>query len=748
MLWLTKTGHAKLMRPMRIAELALRAQARRRLGPDNDTRGNDMPKNLYLATTGPATGKSALALGLMTFLEREVQNVGYFRPIARSGHPDETTPDPSVALVRSVFGIDYDPLGMVGISDARATEFITSGRYDDMLEEIVTAYKSYEKGLDFVLIEGTNYQGPSVAFEFDVNADIARNLAAPVLLAISGRRRSVAEIIDTTVLGQQKFSERGCDLLAVIVNRADAEDLAAISGELATGFTDAGIPFAGALPEEEILAKPRMDEIALALDAEVLYGEEYLDNLVFGFRIASMQLMTILERLEPGALVITSGDRADILLGLMASQISRQTTNISGILLSSGLKPTEMVDRAIQGLRATQLPVLAVTTGTYETAINVSQVVSAITPQSDRKIETARTLFEQHVDLEVLREGAAAVRAEKLTPTLFLHNILERASADRRHIVLPEGGEERILRAVDALQRRQVVNLTLLGDEDEIRDRAAKLKVDLEGVAVVDPRESEHLDDYASCYHELRQHKGVTPEIAREAMQDVTYFGTMMVHRGDADGMVSGSVTTTAQTIRPAFEFIKTKPGCHLVSSIFFMCLTDRVLVYGDCAVNPNPSAEDLAEIAVASADTAAAFGIEPRVAMLSYATGQSGTGVDVDKVRTATELARESRPDLDIDGPLQYDAAVDAGVARTKLPASSVAGRATVFVFPDLNTGNNTYKAVQRSAGAIAVGPVLQGLRKPVNDLSRGCTVPDIVNTVAITAIQAQAHAAPEEPA
>jgi len=704
-----------------------------------------MSTNLYLATTGPAAGKSALTLGLMSLIEREVARVGYFRPVGRTDSDDESTPDSSVDLMCSVFDMDCDPHVMVGMTDHNATDMITSGRYDEMLEVILSAYKNYERNHDFVLIEGTNYQGPTDAFEFDLNADIARNLGAPILLAVSGRGRTDGEIVDNTILSKGKFDERGCDLLAVIVNRVDATRLEVLTTELSRGFAKAGIAFAGAIPEEEILAKPRMDEIASALNARVLYGNRYLDNLVFGFRIASMQLLTILDRLEPGALVITSGDRADILLGLMASQMSNRTGNLSGILLSSGLHPSETVNRVIQGLRGTQLPVLAVDTGTYDTAINVSHVVSSITPKSHRKIATARMLFEQHVRPEVIRKGISAARIERLTPSLFRHNIIEQARADRRHVVLPEGGEERILRAVDALQRQQVVDLTLLGDEEEIRDRAEKLKVTLDGVQVVSPVASHHLEAYAAGYHELRRHKGVTLEIAREVMQDVTYFGTMMVHRSDADGMVSGSVTTTAHTIRPAFEFIKTRAGCHLVSSIFFMCLSDRVLVYGDCAVNPNPTAEQLAEIAVASADTAAAFGIEPRVAMLSYATGESGAGADVDKVRAATDLARTLRPDLLIDGPLQYDAAVDAGVARTKLPTSDVAGRATVFVFPDLNTGNNTYKAVQRSAGAIAVGPVLQGLRRPVNDLSRGCTVEDIVNTVAITAIQAQARA-PEE--
>jgi phosphate acetyltransferase len=704
-----------------------------------------MSKNAYLATTGPATGKSALALGLMSLIERAVARVGYFRPIGRPGSGDSGTPDPSVELVCSVFGMDCEPKTMVGMTDHDATDMITTGRYDEMMQEILSAYKTYEEAHDFVLIEGTNYQGPTVAFEFDINADIARNLGAPILLAVSGRGQTTEEVVDNTVLSKEKFDERDCDLLAVIVNRVDAADLESFTNELEQGFAEAGVAFAGAIPEEEILAKPRMDEIASALQAEVLYGNRYMDNLVFGFRIASMQLSTILERLEPGALVITSGDRADILLGLMASQMSSKTKNLSGILLSSGLQPSETVNRVIQGLRGTQLPVLSVEAGTYDTAINVNKVVSTITPKSYRKIETARFLFEEHVRPDVIREGISAARVERLTPTMFLHNIIKRASADRRHIVLPEGSEERILRAVDALNRRKVVDLTLLGDEEAILDRAAKLKVDLDGVRVINPAASDRLKEYADIYQQLRQHKGATKEIAREVMQDPTFFGTMMVHHGDADGMVSGSVTTTAQTIRPAFEFIKTKSGCNLVSSIFFMCLADRVLVYGDCAVNPNPTAEQLAEIAVASADTAAAFGIEPRVAMLSYATGRSGAGTDVETVRSATDLARTLRPDLAIDGPLQYDAAVDAGVAHTKLPTSNVAGRATVFVFPDLNTGNNTYKAVQRSAGAIAVGPVLQGLRKPVNDLSRGCTVPDIINTVAITAIQAQATTADE---
>jgi phosphate acetyltransferase len=699
-----------------------------------------MSKNLYVTTTGPATGKSAIVLGLMSMLEREVRNVGFFRPIARPGDTDETFPDPNVRLICSVFGIECDPKLMTGVSDREATDMITSGRYDELLETILSVYKRLEKERDFVLIEGTAYQGPTTAFEFDINADIARNLGAPVLLVVGGQNRTTEDVVDNAILSKAQFEERDCDLLGVIVNRVETSDFEAFDSTLKSRFAEVSIPYAGAIPEEEILAKPRMDEIAAALDAKVLYGERYLDNLVYSFRIASMQLQTMLDRLGQGALVIASGDRVDVLLGLMASQLSNKTPNLSGILLSSGLRPTDTVDELIQGLQATQLPVLAVETGTYQTSIDVSRVVSTITPRSFRKIDTARILFEKHIDADLIRSGMSAARFARITPKLFLHNLLDKAACDRQHIVLPEGAEDRILLAVEALTRRDVVDLTLLGEEDEIHDRAQKRNIDLSDVKVINPARSEELDEYANTYHELRQHKGVTPERAREIMQDPTYFGTMMVHKGHAHGMVSGSINTTAHTVRPAFEFIKTRPGVGLVSSVFFMCLADRVLVYGDCAVNPNPSPEDLAQIAVASADTAAAFGITPRVAMLSYATGGSGTGPDVDQVRKATDLAREIRPDLSIDGPLQYDAAVDASVARTKLPDSVVAGQATVFIFPDLNTGNNTYKAVQRSANAIAVGPVLQGLRKPVNDLSRGCTVPDIVNTVAITAIQAQA--------
>ena len=696
-----------------------------------------MVKNVYLTTNEPKAGKIAVVLGLMSMLEREARRVGYFRPIAREGNGDGR--DPNVMLTREIFGLEVPPEEMYGVTTSRAERLISFGRYDDVLEEILDKYKALESRFDFVVIEGTNYEGTTTAFEFDLNADIARNLATPVFLVSSGRNKTPDEIVSTVTLSKKNFDEKGCDFLAAVVNRVPRENLEETKRVLEEQFRSAGISFAGAMPEDDVLANPRMDDIALALGAEVLYGERYLDNLVQGFRIAAMGLGAVLERLGQGALIITSGDRTDILLGLMAAQLSRRMPYVAGLLLTSNIRPSSYVQRLLEGMSGVRIPVLSVKTGLFQTAMNVSQVASVIRPNNNRKIEAAQVLFEEHVQWDLLASRFRKPRTQRITPKLFLHGLQRKAREKRRTIVLPEGQEERILRAADSVVHRNICDLVLLGEEEKVRGLIESLKLRLDKVPIIEPCNSDRREEYAQTYYELRKHKGITMEHAMDIMCDDTYFGTMMVYKGHAHGMVSGSVNTTAHTLRPAFEFVKTKPGVSLVSSVFFMCLSDRVLVYGDCAVIPDPTAEELAEIAVTSADTAATFGIEPRVAMLSYATGSSGSGTDVDKVIRATELARKLRPDLPIEGPIQYDAAVDMGVAKTKLPGSAVAGRATVFIFPDLNTGNNTYKAVQRSAGAVAVGPVLQGLRKPVNDLSRGCTIPDIINTVAITAIQAQ---------
>ena len=499
-----------------------------------------------------------------------------------------------------------------------------------------------------------------------------------------------------------------------------------------------------AIPNDESLARPTVGEIAEILDAEVLYGEEQLNRHVYNFTVAAMHLQNFLTRIEYGSLIITPGDRADVIVACLAAVSSTSIKNISGIVLTGGFKPEKPIWELIKGF-PTMVPILSVKEDTFPTANNVNRIHAAILPDDCRKITRALAIFEKNVDENRLGEEVVTARTAIVTPKMFEYELVQKARANKQHIVLPEGDEERILNAAETLLRREAVDITLLGNKDLIHNKIAQLGLQIETANVIDPLKSEFFDEYARTYYDLRKSKGITEENASDVMSEETYFATMMVYKGDADGMVSGSVHSTASTIRPSLQIIKTKPGFSIVSSVFLMCLKDRVLVYGDCAVNPDPDANQLAEIALSSAHTAITFGIDPVVAMLSYSTGESGKGADVDKVREATrvarEMAEESFPGLKIEGPIQYDAAVDPVVAKTKLPESDIAGKATVLIFPDLNTGNNTYKAVQRSAGAVAIGPVLQGLKHPVNDLSRGCTITDIVNTVAITAIQAQSE-------
>jgi phosphate acetyltransferase len=527
------------------------------------------------------------------------------------------------------------------------------------------------------------------------------------------------------------------------VNRTDPKDREAIAEGVRRGNLSRD-QLVYTIPEEKALGKPTVGEIARALGAEVLLGEDQLNRHVHSFAVAAMQLRNVLPRIDRGTLIITPGDRADIIVGCLAVICSSYMENIAGLLLTGGLKPEEPIWNLVKGFPK-MVPILSVEENTFPTATLVDKIHAVISPDNERKITRALAVFEKNVNVEELAEKVVTTHTRIVTPKMFEFGLIQKAKAKKQHIVLPEGEEERILRAAEVILRREVAEITLLGNEQVIQEKISTLGLRLKQVNIIDPLRSKDLHDYVETYYDLRKHKGITEDNARDIMSDVSYFGTMMVYKRQADGMVSGAVHSTAATVRPAFEIIKAKPGFSIVSSVFFMCLADKVLVYGDCAIIPDPNAGQLAEIAISSAKTAQTFGVEPIVAMLSYSTGESGKGADVEKVRQATKMAKEMAkgtfPGLKIEGPIQYDAAVDAGVARTKMPESEVAGKATVFIFPDLNTGNNTYKAVQRSAGAVAVGPVLQGLKYPVNDLSRGCTVPDIVNTVAITAIQAQSE-------
>lgn len=695
-----------------------------------------MADNLYVTSTEPRSGKSAISLGLMEMLFRNVDRVAFFRPFI---HTDHQRKDNDINLISSYFKMEIPYREMYGYTADEVNQLISTGRYEELLEGIVAKYKALEEKSDFVLVEGTDFQGSTSAFEFDINADVANNLGCPVILVAKANEKSSEEVVQSIEISLDSLADKNSNVLAVFINRVEEKD-ALVKQLRENPMASDFLIFT--IPNVKTLASPRVGEIAEALKARVLYGSNQLNRHVDSFGVAAMQIPNVLSRIEDGHMVITPGDRADVIVACLSALSSSSMPRIAGMLLTGGIMPEPSILKLIEGYH-NALPILSVKENTFEAARNADNVHSIISPDDTRKITLALEAFEKNTDIYKLREKIIQTKVSITTPKMFEYRLIQRARSDRKRIVLPEGEDERILKAAEILSRRSVADLILLGDKEKIHDKITDLELELRDVQVIEIPKSDRIEEYAQTYFELRKHKGITVGNARDNMNDPNYFGSMMVYKGDADGMVSGAMHTTRSTLRPSFEFIKTKADFSIISSVFFMCLADRVLVYGDCAVNPEPDAQQLAEIAVSSAHTARTFNIEPRVAMLSYSTGESGVGEDVDKVREATKLARELAKkqglDIKIEGPIQYDAAIDPGVARTKLPESEVAGRATVYIFPDLNTGNNTYKAVQRSANAVAIGPVIQGLNKPVNDLSRGCTVPDIVNTVAITAIQAQ---------
>ncbi|WP_156726175.1 phosphate acetyltransferase [Streptomyces apocyni] len=687
-----------------------------------------MTRSVYVTGIDRGDGRQVIELGVMELLTRQVDRVGVFRPLVHDG------PDRLFDLLRARYRLGQEASSAFGMSYADASALQAEKGTDELVSRLVGRFHEVAHDYEVVLVLGTDFAHTQLPDELALNARLANEFGAWVLPVVGGKAQDTDSVRAEARNAFRAYEALGCDVLALAVNRVAPEDRALIAERLGARLP---VP-CYVLPDDPALAAPTVAQITHALGATVLLGDDAgLARDALDFVFGGAMLPNFLNALTPGCLVVTPGDRADLVVGALAAH-SAGTPPIAGVLLTLGERPTPDVLRLAERL-APGTPVLSVAGNSFPTAGELFALEGKLNAATPRKSETALGLFERYVDGAELLDRVQVSRSDRVTPMMFEHKLIEQARSGRRRVVLPEGTEERVLRAADVLLRRSVCELTLLGDVEAIRKKAADLGVDLAGAQLIDPQTSPMRQKFAEEYAQLRAHKGVTVELAHDVVSDVNYFGTLMVQSGLADGMVSGSVHSTAATIRPAFEIIKTKPDAKIVSSVFFMCLADKVLVYGDCAVNPVPNAEQLADIAVQSAATAAQFGVEPRIAMLSYSTGTSGSGADVDKVRTATELVRERREDLMIEGPIQYDAAVEPSVAATKLPGSEVAGQASVLIFPDLNTGNNTYKAVQRSAGAIAVGPVLQGLRKPVNDLSRGALVQDIVNTVAITAIQAQ---------
>ncbi len=652
-------------------------------------------QSIYIAGASAGSGKSVVVLGFMEMLSAVSRKVGFFRPFA----PGDAEPDNLTALIRARYDLPFPPEMLYGCTVETARQLIGSGHYEELLKLIMNKFKMLEERCDLVVCAGTDYNGLIPALEFGFNVDLANNFGCSLVAVVKGFGRTPQEAWDALHIAHELMRERGADFLASVVNGVAAEHVETVRTRAHDLLTETETVYV--LPEQQVLGMPTIGEIRQALNAECLCGDgDALHQVVTNYKIAAMEIPDFLGYIEDGCLIITPGDRSDIILASLAADASSAFPRVAGLLLTGGLRPAEKVQRLIEGLRRTKVSILQVAADTFTTAMNVNRIEPSLLPGDDRKIAAALGVFEGYVDVEELRRRVAVHHSDRITPLMFEYELIRRAKARRQRIVLPEGGDERILRAAEILVLRQVADLILLGNPERVRRRIRELGLKLDDIRIIDPVTAPERERYAQTYFELRKHKGISPQMAHDVLEDVSYFGTLMVYHGDADGMVSGATHTTQHTIRPSFETVKTKPGVKLVSSVFFMCLPDRVLVYGDCAVNPNPNADELADIAISSAATAAAFGIEPRVAMLSYSSGSSGKGEDVERVREAVRIVRERRPDIKVEGPIQYDAAVDIDVARSKMPESEVAGYATVLIFPDLNTGNNTYKAVQRSSG------------------------------------------------
>lgn len=695
-----------------------------------------MTKTIFIATAEPYSGKSIVALGLVDMLMHKAQKIGYFKPIINAD-PKEAK-DAHIETIIQHFNLQIRYEDTYAYVREEADKLIQAENQGEVIDTIISKFKKLEENYDFTIVEGSDFLGEGIAFEFDANASIAKNLGAPVVIVVSGEGKSISQVNHAVITTMQNFHKRDVQVLAIIANKVNPENAHDVKEVLREQIPKDII--IAVIPEDLRLKSPTIQEIQKVLGGKVMFGEQHLSNLADHFIFGAMQVPNFLSHIKENVLIVTPGDRADIIISSLQANISSNYPKVAGIVLTGGFEPAESIIKLIKGLQSI-VPIIAIKEGSFSTANKLGAIKSKITPDNHKKIQRGINTFKKYIDIQALDEKIVTFKPDGITPRMFQYQLVKWAKSQKKHIVLPEGNDDRILRAAAKLVQQDIVDLTILGVYDEIYAALNRMGVnlDLTKVRIIDPVNSDYYEDYANTLYELRKSKNVQLEMARDLMTDVSYFGTMMVYKGHADGMVSGAVHTTMHTIRPALQFIKTKPGVSIVSSIFFMCLPDRVSVFGDCAVNPNPTAEELAEIAISSADSSKRFGLEPRVAMLSYSSGSSGEGIDVEKVRKATEFVKAKRPDLKVEGPIQYDAAVDPIVGTQKMPNSEVAGQASVLIFPDLNTGNNTYKAVQRETGALAIGPMLQGLNKPVNDLSRGCTVDDIFNTVVITAIQAQ---------
>ncbi len=684
--------------------------------------------SLYVSQLEYESGTVIISYGLMAMLKRKYDKVAFFRPIV------SYIPNNDIELILDNFKLDMTPEEATGISTEEAQKLISNNKIHKLYEKLIEKYQKLQEEYDFVLIQGVSRDSFGVELDFDINLELAKNFDTPIVGVLNGKNKSQEDILQDLSIEANNIKSSGAIHFATFVNRVDKQDIEAIES-IKTSY------LLYCIEEVPAISNITISDVKQALGAKMVIGsKDDIYKTINNFKIGAMSFEHYINYIEDRDLIIVPADRSDIIVGSIAAIHSKTVPNISCILLTGNIKLTKPIKELLKGFNE-HIPILKIKRSTFEVAREVSQIKAIIRAGDSAKTSLIEGIFNSSVDLVKIEEHLKIDSPHIVTPVMFEHSLLKRARENKQTIVLPEAKDERILKASEILLNADIVDIILLGDEEEILHRAHLSGVDIAKATIIEPSKCIRLEEMTKAFYELRKHKGMTMEQALDTLQsNYNYFATMMVHLGYAGGMVSGSISTTANTVRPALQIIKTKKETPIVSSVFFMCLDTKVLVYGDCAINLDPSAEELAVIAKSSAETARAFGIEPKVAMLSYSTGESGSGSDVEKVKKATKILKEDKTLL-VEGPIQYDAAIEKSVAKSKLPNSKVAGDANVLVFPDLNTGNNTYKAVQRSSGAIAIGPILQGLNKPINDLSRGCLVSDIVNTIAITAIQAQAQ-------
>ncbi|MDX8412455.1 MAG: phosphate acetyltransferase [Mariprofundales bacterium] len=706
-----------------------------------------MSHTFFLVSTGAGSGLTTVSLGLVSALDRIGIRTGFCKPFAQL-HQGDQGPERSTRLIAHLANIQSPQ----PISLKRAKALLGDNKLELLMEEVVGNYQQSALHADVVIVEGLVADGHA-GYATRLNVATARALDAEVIL-VGQPEDDLEEYIH---IAANAFADaNGSTLIATILNKAgipDNQQPVLEADLLQSGLeteknrkretteattrmlTQQPYHLLGSIPWQPRLTAPRMCDVAAYLGAKLLNQGQLQQRRVERMELCARTLVNTLSVYQPHTLLILPGDRDDVFVAACMSALNG--VQLAGILLTGGLRPNQRIMALCEQALQTGIPVLLVASSSFQTAAHLVKMPTEVAANDLDLVSQAMDHVADHLDADWLKNRCAIKREPRLSPAAFRYRLIQQAGDSLRRIVLPEGDEPRTIRAAYECQHRGIAHCILLGEPEKIQQVASSQGINIEQMTITDPATIR--DSYIEPMVALRQHKGMTPEIASDQLQGRVVLGTMMLATGAVDGLVSGARHSTANTVRPAFQLIGTNPSAHLVSSIFFMCLPDQVVVYGDCAINPDPNAEQLADIAIQSADSALRFGIEPKVAMISYSTGESGAGSDVDKVRAATAIVRHRRPDLLVDGPLQYDAAAIASVGKSKAPQSRVAGQATVFIFPDLNTGNTTYKAVQRSASVVSIGPMLQGLAKPVNDLSRGATVEDIIYTIALTTIQAK---------